>query len=72
MRRQCIRVMKHGCDGQVFATHRAIDDDLQTFDGAERIDCAPIATGSVVIEDQRHQTGSSVCFAAAAFSSLRL
>ena len=71
MGRQSIGIMQHRRHRQILAAHRPVDNHLQALDGAKRIDCAPIATCPVMIEDQ-HQTGSSVLRAAAAFSSLRL
>ena len=56
MRRQRICVMQHCRYGQIFASHRTVDDDLQAFYGGENIDGAPIAAGSVVIEDEHQPT----------------
>ncbi len=54
VRWQPVGVVQHRGHRQVLATDRPIDDDLQPLDGAEHVDCAPVATGPVVIEHQ-HQ-----------------
>ena len=52
MGRQRVGVVENRSDGQVLAADGAVDDDLQPLDGGEDIDRAPIAAGSVVIEDE--------------------
>ncbi len=50
MRRQRIGVVKHRSHRQVLAADRPIDDHLQTFDGGESINRAPIAACTIVID----------------------
>ena len=52
VRGQGVGVVQHAGDRQVFATHRAVDDDLHAFDGGEHIHRPPISTGAVVIKDE--------------------
>ena len=54
VRRQGVGVVQHRGDRQVLAADRAVDDDLQSLDGGEDIDRAPVAAGPVVVEDQHH------------------
>ena len=54
--------MEHRGDRQVLAAHRAVDDDLQPFDGGEHIDRAPIAAGAIMIEDQHQIISSALRF----------
>ena len=54
VRRQRVGVVQHRGHRQVLAAHRTVDDDLQALDRREDVDRAPVAAGSVVIEDQHH------------------
>ena len=51
VRRQRVGIMQHRRDGQVFAAHRAVDDDLKSLYRGENVNRAPIAAGPIVIED---------------------
>jgi hypothetical protein len=51
MRRECVGVMQHGGDRQVFAADRAVDDNPQATNSGEGVDGAPVAAGAVVVED---------------------
>ena len=51
---QCIGVVQHRRHRQVLTSHRPVDYDLQPFDGRKHIHRAPVAAGTIMIEDQ-HQ-----------------
>ena len=46
-----VGVVQYRGDGQILATHRAINDDLQALDRREHIHGAPVATSAIMIED---------------------
>ncbi len=49
VRGQCVCVMEDGGDRQIFTSHRAVNNHLQTLDRGEYIDGAPVASGAVVV-----------------------
>ena len=51
VRRQRVGIVQHRRHRQVLAADRAVDDDLQALDRGEDVDRAPVAAGSVVVED---------------------
>ena len=56
VRRQAVSIVQHRSDRQVFAAHRAIDDNLQALHRGEAVHGAPIAAGPIMIE---HEHGVS-------------
>jgi hypothetical protein len=68
MWRQTIGVMQYRGHRQIFTTDWAIDNDLQTFDGTKRVNCAPISARAIMISD-KHQIISCALAARAILSS---
>ena len=60
VRWQAIGVMQHRGDWQVLAAHRAVDHNLQTFDGGEHIHRAPITACAVMVQNERRLDGAHV------------
>jgi hypothetical protein len=54
-----VGVVQDGCDGQVFAADWAVDDHAQAADGGEGVDCAPVAAGAIVVEDEHGASSPS-------------
>ena len=68
--RQRVGVVQHRGHRQVLAADRTVDDHLQALDGREHIHGAPVAAGTIVVDDQ-HQIISSALRLRAAFSTWR-
>ena len=67
MRRKAVGIMQHRCDRQVFAADRTVNNHLESLYRGERVNCAPIATGAVMVDDECHDPIASAALAAAAF-----
>ena len=70
VRRQRVGVVQHAGDRQVLAAHRAVDDDLQALDRGEHVHRAPVAAGTVVVDDVVERSHQIISSALRFFSSL--
>jgi hypothetical protein len=43
--------VEHRGDRQVLATNGTVDDDLKALDRRKDVDCAPVAAGTIVVEN---------------------
>ena len=51
MRGERVGVVQYRGHGQVFATHRTINNDLQALDRREHIHGTPVSASAIVVED---------------------
>ena len=51
VRGERVGVVQHRGDGQILATHRAVNNHLQALDRREHVHRAPIAASAIVVED---------------------